>query len=99
MTITLLERLSIHSQNHWTWEPHLLGIYITDEFRLAETIAGKVRMTIDSKITPRRMKGKMMYFLLGRELDKMMVEEWESANKALLAEASSGTSEPSPVDL
>jgi hypothetical protein len=30
---------------------------------------------VDSKITPRRMKGKMMYFLLGRELDKMMVEE------------------------
>ncbi len=99
MTMTLLERLSIHSQDHWTWQPHLLGIYITDEFRLTQTASGRVRLTIDSTITPRGMKGKMAYFLLGRKLDRMMIEEWESASKALVAEVSAAASGPPPPGL
>ncbi len=99
MTMTLLERLSIHSQDHWTWEPHLLGIYITDEFRLSQTTAGRVRLTIDSTITPRGIKGKIAYFLLGRKLDRMMTEEWESASKALVVEVSSAASGPPPPGL
>ncbi len=88
MTMTLLERLSLHSEDHWTWEPELLGIQIVDEFTLTEMGEGRVQLTIDSRITPRGMKGKLMHLLLGRKLDKMMIEEWESASKALVSEFS-----------
>ncbi len=88
MTMTLLERLSLHSKDHWTWEPELLGIQIVDEFTLTEIGEGRVQLTIDSRITPRGMKGKLMHLLLGRKLDKMMIEEWESASKALISESS-----------
>ncbi len=86
MTMTLVERLALHSGDYWTWEPHLMGIYITDEFRLTEDSDGKTSLTIDSTISTRGMKGKLMYFLLGRRLDKMMVAEWESANRAFVEE-------------
>lgn len=93
MTMTLLERLSIHSEDHWIWEPRLLGIYIIDEFRLTETGEGRVRLTIDSKTTPRGMKGKIMHLFLGRKLDRMMIEEWESASRSLVEEVSTGAVE------
>lgn len=86
MTMTLVEKLTLHSDDHWTWEPHLLGIYITDEFRLAGDASGKTRLTIDSIISPQGMKGRLMYFLLGRKLDRMMINEWESASVALVEE-------------
>jgi hypothetical protein len=86
VSMTLVERLTLHSEDHWTWEPHLLGIDITDEFRLAAGANGKTRLTIDSIISPRGMKGRLMHFLLGRKLDSMMVNEWESADKAFVEE-------------
>ncbi len=88
MTLTLLEKLSLHSDEHWTWEPELFGIQIVDDFTLTEMGEGRVRLTIDSRITPRGMKGKLMHFLLGWKLDKMMIEEWQSASKALVSEVS-----------
>ncbi len=66
----------------------MLGIQIIDEFTLTEIGEGRVQLTIDSRITPRGMKGKLMHLLLGRRLDKMMIEEWESASKALISESS-----------
>jgi hypothetical protein len=86
MTITLVEKLTLRSEDHWTWEPHLFGIYITDEFRLAEEADGRTTLKIDSTSVPLGMKGKVMHFMLGRNLDKMMVEEWESASRAFLEE-------------
>jgi len=86
MTMTLVEKLTLHSEHHWTWEPHLLGIYIADEFRLVEYAQGKTRLTIDSAISPKGMKGKLMHSLMGRKLKNMMIGEWESASRALLEE-------------
>jgi len=86
MTVTLVEKLTLHSEDRWTWEPHLMGIYITDEFRLAVDANGKTCLTIDSIISPRGMKGELLYFLLGRKLDTMMVSEWESASRAFVDE-------------
>jgi len=85
-TMTLVEKLTLHSENHWTWEPHLMGIYITDEFRVTVEADGKTRLTIDSTISTRGMKGKVMYLMLGRRLNKMMVAEWESASRAFMEE-------------
>lgn len=90
MTMTLVEKLALHSEDYWTWEPHLMGIYITDEFRLAEGAEGKTRLTIDSTIATRGMRGKVMFFLLGRKLDTMMVAEWESASRAFVEETAAG---------
>jgi hypothetical protein len=87
MKMTLVEKLTMYSEDHWTWEPHLLGIYITDEFRLAASETGKTRMTIDSVILPRGMKGKLMLLLLERKLDRMMRSEWESASVAFVEES------------
>jgi len=36
MTMTLVEGLTLQWGNHWTWESHLLGMRITDEFGFAE---------------------------------------------------------------
>jgi hypothetical protein len=85
MTMTLVEKLTLLSEDQWTWEPHLFGIFITDEFGLAEA-DGKTTLKIDSTIAPRGMKGKLMRFLLGRKLDRMMMDEWESASRAFLDE-------------
>lgn len=86
MTMTLVEKLTLHSEDYWTWEPYLLGIHITDEFRLAAGSAGKTLLMIDSTISPRGMKGKLMHFLLGGKLDRMMICEWESASNAFVEE-------------
>jgi hypothetical protein len=91
MTITLVERLTLHSDTHWTWEPSLMGIYMTDEFRLEESKDSKTLLTIDSKIEPRGMKGKLMHFLLGARLERMMSAEWESASRAFVEEALQST--------
>ncbi len=86
MTVTLIERLTLHSDDHWTWEPNLMGIYITDEFRLEKIATGKTQLAIDSNISPRGMKGKLMHLLLGAKLDRMMTDEWESASRAFIEE-------------
>lgn len=86
MTVTLVEKLTLHSKDHWTWEPHLFGIYITDEFRIAPEADGKTLLTIDSTISPQGVKGRLMHFLLGRKLERMMTSEWESASGAFAEE-------------
>ena len=57
MTMKLVETLALRSEDHWTWEPHPLGIFITDEFRLAEA-EGRTTLEIDSTIVPRGMKAR-----------------------------------------
>lgn len=89
-TMTLREKLTLHSEDHWAWEPQPLGIYIRDEFRLTEVEEGRVRLTIDSYVTPRGIKGKLAHLFLGRKLEGMMVEEWSAASKAMVAEVTTG---------
>lgn len=93
MPVTLVEKFTLHSKDHWTWEPHLLGIHMTDEFRVAKDADGKARLTIDSTISPRGMKGRVMGFLLGRRLERMMKSEWESASEAFVEEIGTKRSE------
>ncbi len=86
MNVTLLEKLSLTSDDHWIWEPRIMGIEIVDDFRLREIEGGKVRLTIESTMKPAGMKGKVMQLMMGRILDKIMVNEWNSADKAFKEE-------------
>ncbi len=63
-----------------------MGIEIVDDFRLREIEDGKVRLTIESTMKPAGMKGKVMQLMMGRILDKIMVNEWNSADKAFKEE-------------
>jgi len=56
MTKTLLERLTLISEDHWVWQPTIFGIEITDDFRLV-SVGGKTILTIDSDIRPKRLRG------------------------------------------
>jgi uncharacterized membrane protein len=86
MTIKILERFTIHSDEHWIWEPSLFGIDIKDEFRLETKSGEKTILRIHSDISPRGMKGKLSYLMLGWKLDRMMIEEWRAASQALISE-------------
>ena len=86
MTMTLVEKLTLTSDYRWTWEPHLLGIHIRDDFRVDEATDGKTRLSIDSTIVPKGMRGKLMHLLVGGKLNEMMVDEWQSTSKAFLDE-------------
>ncbi len=90
MTKTLLERLTLISEDHWVWQPTIFGIEITDDFRLASS-GGKIILTIDSENRPKGMKGKLAHMMFGAMLEGMMVNEWNSASGALVSEVT-GTS-------
>jgi hypothetical protein len=64
MTKSLLERLTLISENHWVWEPTNFGIEITDDFRL-ESLDGKIVLTIDSKMRPNGVKGRLARMMTG----------------------------------
>lgn len=85
MTKTLLERLTLLSEDQWVWQPTIFGIEITDTFRLTSA-DGKTTLTIDSESKPKGMRGKLAQAMFGRMLDKMMVIEWNSASDALASE-------------
>ncbi len=89
MNMTLVEKLSLISDDHWIWEPRIMGIEVIDVFRLRGIEDGKVRLTIESTMKPAGMKGKVMQLMMGRILDKIMVNEWNSANKAFKEEVES----------
>lgn len=89
MGMTLLEKLSLVSEDHWIWEPHVMGIDVVDDFRLKEVEGSKVRLTIESTMKPAGMKGKVMRLMIGRLLDKIMTNEWDSADRAFREEAES----------
>jgi hypothetical protein len=89
-TKKLLERLTPISEDHWVWQPTIFGIEIMDDFRL-QSRGGKTVLTIDSKATPRGMKGKLAQMVFGGMLDRMMVDEWKSASEALVSEMGSTT--------
>lgn len=86
MSMTLIEKLSLISEDHWVWEPKMMGIEIVDDFRLREVEGGKVRLTIESTMNPVGMKGRVIALMLGGNLEKMMINEWNSADKAFREE-------------
>jgi hypothetical protein len=85
MTMTLVEKFTLISAEHWIWQPTIFGIAITDDFELS-TRNGKTVLTIQSMAEPRGMKGWLAHLLLGPVLDRMMVDEWKSASEALVSE-------------
>ncbi len=91
MNTTLVEKLSLISEDHWIWEPRIMGIEIIDDFRLREVERSKVRLTIESTMNPAGMKGKVMQLMLGGTLDKIMINEWNSADKAFREEVGLAT--------
>ncbi len=89
MNLTLLEKLSLLSEDHWVWEPHVMGIDIADDFRLGEVESGKVRLTITSTMKPAGAKGKLMRMVMGGMLDRIMSDEWKAADRAFREEIKS----------
>jgi len=53
---------------------------------LKETEGGKIALTIHSDMIPRGSKGRIMNLMVGWFLRKMMVDEWESADRAFKLE-------------
>ncbi|MDH2900624.1 MAG: hypothetical protein PXY39_06600 [archaeon] len=88
MNMRMVERLTLDSLNHWVWEPHMLGIYITDNFHLDENESGS-RLHIISEFHPKGMRGKLARKMLGGYLRKLMTEEWMSADRAFRTETTS----------
>jgi hypothetical protein len=86
----MIETLTLDSPNHWIWEPHMMGIQIVDDFHLEEN-DGRSTLHINSEFHPKGMKGKLVRMMFGRYLRKLMVEEWEAADKAFRFEAQSNT--------
>ncbi|MBI2127163.1 MAG: hypothetical protein HYU02_07625 [Thaumarchaeota archaeon] len=84
-TMHLNEKLTLDPPNHWVWEPHIMGIDIIDDFRL-EHKGEKLVLHIHSESKPRGMKGRLASLMLGWLLDRMMVNEWVSADQALRKE-------------
>jgi hypothetical protein len=84
-TVKLLEKFTVHSEEHWTWEPSIFGIAITDDFILKEE-QGKTGLTIHSEIRPKGFKGKIAHIMLGWYLDRMMLDEWKSASEGFVSE-------------
>lgn len=82
MTKTLVERLTLVSEDHWTWRPTIFGIEITDDFRLSVR-GGRTVLSIDSTARARGAKGRLTQTILGPVLDRMMMNEWDSANEAM----------------
>lgn len=85
MTKTLVERLTLISEDHWVWQPTIFGIEITDDFRLVSR-NGKTALLIDSKAKPTGTRARLAHLLLGPMLDKMMTNEWKAASEALVSE-------------
>jgi len=85
MTRTLVEKLTLESQEHWTWQPAIFGIEITDDFRLVARNR-KTVLTIDSEIKPKGVKGWLTHMMVGSMLERMMADEWKSASEALVSE-------------
>lgn len=85
MTMTLLEKLTLASEEHWIWQPTIFGIAITDDFRLSNR-GGRTVLTILSTKEPRGMTGGLAQMMLGSFLDRMMASEWKSASAAMVSE-------------
>lgn len=68
----------------------MLGIDMACDFRVKETEGGKTALTIRSHLIPRGSKGRIMNLMVGWFLRKMMVDEWESADKAFKLEIDDG---------
>ena len=84
--LTLMERLTLDPPDHWVWESHMFGVNMVHDFRLKETDGGKITLTIRSDVIPRGCKGRIMNLMAGWFLRKMMIDEWESADKAFRLE-------------
>jgi hypothetical protein len=84
--IVLMERLTLDPPDHWVWESHMLGIDMVHDFRLKETEGGKIALTIRSDMIPEGSKGRIMKLIVGWFLRRMMVDEWESADRAFKLE-------------
>lgn len=83
--MVLRERLTLDPPAHWIWEPHMMGIDITDDFRL-ELKGEQVVLRIRSYMKPKGMRGKTVQLMLGWYLKKMMIDEWKSADQAFRRE-------------
>ena len=85
LNMKLIERFTPETASHWIWEPHIMGIHITDDFRLEEK-GGRTILRIVSEFEPRGVKGKLSAMMFGRYFRKMMRDEWYSADDALRRE-------------
>ena len=86
MRKTIVERLTLISNEHWVWQPTMFGIELTDDFRL-ESREGKTILTIDSHSRPNGPLGRLAIMMFGGALERTMVDEWKAANRAFLFEA------------
>jgi hypothetical protein len=82
--MTLMERLTVDPPDHWFWESRMFGIDLVHDFRLEKSRDDKTVMTIRSR--PRCLKGRIINLMIGWLLGNMMVNEWESADKAFRLE-------------
>jgi hypothetical protein len=82
----LMERLTLDPPGHWVWETHMLGIDMVHDFRLEEIRDGKIVMTIRSDTTRRSFKSGIINLMIGWFVRKMMIDEWECADKAFRLE-------------
>ena len=88
MNMKMIEQLTLDSTNHWVWKPHMIGIYVTDNFRLGENGSGS-RLHITSEFHPRGMMGKVANSMFGGYLRRLMTDEWLSADRAFRKEVGS----------
>ena len=87
MERTMVEKLSLLSDDHWIWEPaQMLGIQVTDDFTLHELPGGGTQLEIRSEWIPKGLKGKFINFALGRMIARSFVKEWQAANDACVKE-------------
>lgn len=66
----------------------MLSIYVTDDLRLEEYASGS-KLRITSEFHPRGMMGKLVSRMFGGYLRRLMVDEWESADRAFRSEVRS----------
>ncbi|MCS4538735.1 MAG: hypothetical protein HYY67_07760 [Thaumarchaeota archaeon] len=85
MTMILTEKLTLDPPHHWVWEPHMMGIRITDDFRLEEK-GNKAILHIKYHLEAKGIKANITKLMFGWFIKRMMVSEWISADKAFKEE-------------
>ncbi len=84
---TMVEKLSVLSEDHWIWEPaEMMGIHVTDDFSLHELQGGGTQLNIHSEVTSKGLKGKFVNLVMGRMFARSFRKEWEASHDACLKE-------------
>lgn len=84
---TMVEKLSLLSEDHWIWEPaEMMGIRVTDDFTLHELPGGGTQLKIRSEWIPKGLKGKFVNFAMGRMIARSFAKEWQAAHDACVQE-------------